>query len=164
MTSSHNHLATFREMDEEIPKEKFTVKKLAKVDVIEDTQKEKKETTVALALVKWISTIIIFAAVLTCLVGSKLTLISISQNLNSSDHEITDTSDLPDIAFVMIILIMVIPNVISFIRMLIISAFSSVDMWPSKKSFFFVSIHTSSYMLLYKETCLNETTVTNLLN
>lgn len=139
--ASNNHMATLNENSMEKPVERFTVRRPGKIEVIEEKQKDKKQTSVGLALVKWISTILMFLLTLSCLVASKITVISIAQTLNSSDKgEKRDTSLNPDVAYVMIILIMLIPNFISFLRTFASSAFSITDMWPSKKSFFFVSV------------------------
>jgi len=51
--------------------DRFTVKQLPKVEVIESQKKERSQTSVCLAVVKWIITIIMFCVTLFCLVARR---------------------------------------------------------------------------------------------
>jgi len=154
--NSTNFLATLNEMADK-PAEKFTVKRSPKIEIIENEEKKKtfgKETSVSLAIMKWIATIIMFLLTLGSLVASKVTVISIGQNMRPANFSAEDTkcqgnNCTADIAFTMMVYILLIPNIISFCRTFFNSAFSSSEFWPSLKSVLFVSKSYFSYCILY---------------
>ena len=144
--NSTNFLANLTESMTEKAPEKFTVKRTPKIDKISKKEKEAatgKETSVGLAVIKWFATIFMFCLTLFSLVSSKVTLISIGQNMkpvNVSAEDIKSEGEThrSDIAFTMMVLILIIPNSISFVRALF-SIFSSSEIWPSCKSVIYVS-------------------------
>ncbi|XP_057290350.1 uncharacterized protein LOC130613049 [Hydractinia symbiolongicarpus] len=123
--------------------QKFTVKTKSKIERIEENRKTDSQTSVCLALVKWIVTILMFLMTLSCLVASKMSIISIAIRLRpASFNKTTSTNCLPnnnceaETAFVMITLLITIPQVISLLRAIRNSAFSKTELWPSKFSIF----------------------------
>ena len=128
--------------------ERFTVKGTAKIEKIQKKEKEVatgKETSVWLAIMKWIATIIMFLLTTFFLVASKVTVISIGQNMrpvefNSNSTTCEGGNCRSDIAFTMMVYILIVPNLISFGRTLFSSAFSSSEFRPSCRSVMLVSV------------------------
>lgn len=139
---STNYLAELAESQSEKPEERFTVKRTSRIEIIESKEKEKqtgKQTSVGLAIIKWIATIVIFLLTVISLVSSKVTLISIGQfmrpaNFTGKTVKCNGKECTSDIAFAMIVWILLIPNMFSFFRTFGSSAFSNSALWPSKKS------------------------------
>ena len=130
------------------PTEEFTVESKPKVEIIKG--KTKQNTSICLSMFKWVVTFLIFCTILVSLVVSKLSLISLGQRLNhpniSTNSTLTSssldgavTSYDADVAYTMIILFMMIPHLISFIRAFCKSAFSSIELWPGRTSLVLVS-------------------------
>ena len=118
-------------MERSVQERKFTVQSEPKINIIESQSKKKEKSWTFVVVVKWVSTLFMFSATLFCLVASKLSLVSISQRLNDDKKEDNH------VAFVMLILIMMVPQVLAFFRSLASSAFSSKEYWPSKMAVFF---------------------------
>ena len=118
-------------MEKSVQERKFTVQSEPKINIIESQSKKKEKSWTFVVVVKWVSTLFMFSATLFCLVASKLSLVSISQRLNDDKKEDNH------VAFVMLILIMMVPQVLAFFRSLASSAFSSKEYWPSKMAVFF---------------------------
>ena len=124
----------------------YTVSRPPRIETMEKKKGEVGDrTSVCLSLFKWVVTIIMFSATLTSLVASKLSLISIGHHLKNG----TLRSELhgggggegdfdADVAFTMIVLFMLIPHVVSFLRTFSSSAFSREELWPSRKSIVWV--------------------------
>ena len=122
--------STMGTMEQSAEEKKFTVQ--SEIKIIESHNKKKEKKSWAfVVVVKWFSTLFMFSAILFCLVASKLSLVLISQRLN--DYKKGDDS----VAFLMLILIMMIPQFLAFFRSLASSAFSSKEYWPSKMAVFF---------------------------
>ena len=157
--NSTNFLADLKESMTEKPPERFTVKTISKIEQIEIDEKDVstgKETSVVLAIMKWFATIFMFILTMFTLVASKVTVISIGQNMrpvniNGNNTECKGEECRSDIAFTMMICILVIPNVITFARTFFNSAFSSSEFWPSCKSVVFVSIYI--FFINISKTC-----------
>ena len=118
--------------EKSVQERKFTVQSEPKINIIEGQSKKKEKSWTFVVAVKWVSTFFMFSATLFCLVASKLSLVSISQRLNDGNNK-----DNP-VAFVMLMLIMMIPQFLGFLRSLASSAFSSKEYWPSKAAVFWV--------------------------
>ena len=150
--NSTNLLANLAESKMEKSPERFTVKSTAKIEKIQKQEKEVatgKETSVWLAIMKWFATIVMFLMTTFFLVASKVTVISIGQIMRPVKTSANSTSCeggncRSDIAFTMMIYIMVIPNLISFARTFFSSAFSSSEFWPSCSSVMWVSVLCSN--------------------
>ena len=122
--------STMGTMEQSAEEKKFTVQSAIKI--IESHNKKKEKKSWAFVVVaKWFSTLFMFSAILFCLVASKLSLVLISQHLN--DYKKGDDS----VSFLMLLLIMMIPQFLAFFRSLASSAFSSKEYWPSKMAVFF---------------------------
>ena len=126
-------------MEKSVLERKFTVQSEPKINIIESQSKKKEKSWAFVVVVKWVSTLFMFSATLFCLVASKLSLVSVSQRLN--DDNATDNP----VAFVMLILIMMIPQFLAFLRSLARSAFSSKEYWPSKTAVFWVCFFNLSF-------------------
>ena len=121
-------------------KNQFSVNAKPKAEQIEEEKRKKVKTTVSLSIIKWIFTVFLFFGTLVCLIGSKLSLVSLSQRLNKAkfsskqqDHpqqSCKDDNCTSETAFVMVILIMMIPHGITFIKVFFNSAFSNEEVWP----------------------------------
>ena len=129
-------------MEKKVQEKRFTVQSEPKINIIEAQSRKGKKSWACLVLFKWVFTLFMFSATLFCLLASKLSLVSISQRLNDGNNR-----DNP-VAFVMLMLIMMIPQFLAFLRSLASSAFSSKEYWPSKMAVFWVCFFNLSYLLL----------------
>lgn len=138
------------ETGSEIKREKFTVKCKSKSEcIVEDKRASIEKPSIFLSLFKWIFTICMFFIILLCLILSKLCFISIGQQLGNGTFRSglfvnfqvkgNEENYNSDVAFTMVLFLMLIPHGISFMRSFAKSAFSTFEPWPSRKSIVWVS-------------------------
>ena len=124
----------------------FTVQSAPKIEIIEEkANKKKSRTSIWLSLLKWIFTLVMFSATLGCLVMSKVALISVGIHLKNgtarrttapSNETIPFKDHSADVSFTMMILFMLIPHAISFLRAFIDP---TTGKWPTWKTIAWVS-------------------------
>lgn len=112
----------------------YTVKQTAKVhrEILEDPR-----PSLWLSVVKWVVGIFLFVSVLTCLVASKISLLSIafyhkdlSENTSKKNRETI---------FIMIVLALMIPEAVMFLKACWTSLFRKSHKWPRAKAVLVVS-------------------------
>ena len=122
------------------PSEKieYTVNQTAKVhrESVED-----RRPSIWYSVVKWIVGIFLLISVLTCLVASKISLLSIACFHDPSGAR-SDTNR--ETIFIMVVLTLMLPEAVSFLKACWISLFRKNHKWPSAKAILVVS-------LLYRE-------------
>ena len=118
----------------------FTVNLPSKAEQLEAQKAKVQESSWLLSVFKILVTGFIAIALLLSLIATKLTIVSIGQQFNVSCTEpgciIERENETP---YIMMILIMMIPQFISFITAVGNSAFSSQP-WPSKHAIFWVNV------------------------
>ena len=111
----------------------YTVKQTAKV------HREKQQDlrpSIWLSVVKWVFGIFLFVCVLTCLVASKISLLSIASFRDEKSKANQET------IFIMIILALMIPEAVSFGKACWTSLFRKKHKWPRGRAILVVSICT----------------------
>ena len=113
----------------------YTVKQTAKVhrEKLEDPR-----PSIWLSVVKWVVGIFLFVSVLTCLVASKISLLSIAYYHKDS---IGDRRENRETIFIMIVLALMIPEAVSFLKACWTSLFRTSHKWPRTKAVLVVSYH-----------------------
>ena len=108
----------------------YTVKQTAKVhrEILEDPR-----PSVWLSVVKWVVGIFLFVSVLTCLVASKISLLSIAFYHKHSSRNNPETS------FIMIVLALMIPEAVMFLKACWTSLFRKSHKWPRTRAVLVVS-------------------------
>lgn len=106
----------------------YTVQQTAKVHL----EKEKdRRPPIFLSVVKWLVGFFLFFAVLTCLIASKVSLLSIA-------HYKTENRET---SFIMIVLTLMIPEAVSFFKACWKSLFRSGHKWPRTRAILVVSTY-----------------------
>ena len=123
---------------ESSPKIEYTVTQTAK---IHREKQQDSRSSVWLSVAKWIGGIFLFASVLTCLVASKISLLSMASfrwNTNVTDTQKKDPKQNQETLFIMIVLLLMIPEGYSFLMACWTSLFSKNHKWPCKKAIILV--------------------------
>ncbi|KAK3596694.1 hypothetical protein CHS0354_038031 [Potamilus streckersoni] len=118
----------------------LTVSEKSKVQKRQEAKEDVRHHPSRLVVfVKWFSSILIGLLFLSCLVLSKFTIVALSNTLNKNATGYTEVNcfgesmDNPRVVF-MILLLLLIPNVINFIRGIWLAFFRSDLPWPGKKA------------------------------
>lgn len=118
----------------------YTVRQTAK---IHREKEEDSRSSVWLSVAKCIVGILLFASVLTCLVASKISLLSMASfhwnSANATDIQKKDPKQNRETLFIMTVLVLMIPEGFSFLRACWTSLFSKNRKWPCKKAIIVVS-------------------------
>eukprot|EP00794_Sanderia_malayensis_P016107 gene16107-17728_t len=122
----------------------YTVKKPPKIEKLEKRNTDMHESSWLMSFIKCTVTIFMAVSLLLLLVASKLSFVSISQRITlanstkkavSNSHASCDGSTyVEETAFIMLVLLMMIPQLFCFVRSVANSAFRSSEPWPSKKA------------------------------
>lgn len=116
----------------------YTVKQTAKVHL---EKPQDPRSSLWLSVVKWVVGIFLFVSVLTCLVASKISLLSIAHY-----HE-KDLDQNQETVFIMIVLTLMIPEAVSFLKACWTSLFRANHKWPRGRAVLVVSL---AYSVVYK--------------
>jgi len=113
----------------------YTVKQTAKVhrEKLQDPR-----PSIWLSVVKWLVGIFLFVSVLTCLVASKISLLSVAYYRGSTDENCKSNRET---IFIMIVLALMIPEAVSFLRACWSSLLRKNHKWPRGKAVLVVSYH-----------------------
>eukprot|EP00112_Aurelia_sp_Birch-Aquarium-sp1_P009840 Seg2134.2 transcript_id=Seg2134.2/GoldUCD/mRNA.D3Y31 product="Chitin synthase chs-2" protein_id=Seg2134.2/GoldUCD/D3Y31 len=118
----------------------YTVKKQPKVEILEARKDKVRESSWVLSVLKLFITGFMSVGLLVLMVASKLSIIAIGQQWKGNGRNCTMKGDNKDgeneRAFVMLILIMMIPQLFSLLKSVGNSAFCSSEPWPSKAAAF----------------------------
>ena len=114
---------------------KYTVNQTAKVhrDSVED-----RRPSIWYSVVKWIVGIFLLISVLSCLVASKISLLSIAYYHESSGAKQSNDTNRETI-FIMVVLTLMLPEAVSFLKACWTSLFRKNHKWPSSKAILLVS-------------------------
>ena len=120
----------------------FTVKREPRVQKLEEKKNKVQESSWLLSIFKIIITGFIAVALLVSVVGTKLTLVAIGQQFNvtcylSPKGCIKEKGN--EVPYIMMVMIMMIPQFISFVKAAGNSLFASSEPWPSNQAVFWVS-------------------------
>ena len=154
-TSSTIKLKTMARKDTGDDNFKFTVSEESKVQKLEAEKVKVQESSWSLSIFKILLTGFIAVAFLFSVVATKLTVVAIGQQFNVSCTEPSCILEKENEApYIMMILIMMIPQFISFISALGNSAFSN-EPWPSKQALVWVSLYLLfiTHLLVYLTHC-----------
>ena len=136
---SNDAMSSLQRSQSSDPREKveYTVNQIAKVhrEKIEDPR-----PSVWYSVVKWIFGVFLFISVLTCLVASKISLLCIAHVHNKSQNA-TDHCNRETI-FIMVVLTLMLPEAVSFLKACWISLFRKSHKWPRAKAIIVVSLST----------------------
>ena len=116
----------------------YTVRQTAK---IHREKQQDSRSSVWFSVAKWIVGIFLFASVLTCLIASKISLLSMAsvRCANATDAQKKDPKQNQETLFIMTVLVLMIPEGFSFVRACWTSLFSKTRKWPCKKAIIVVS-------------------------
>jgi len=116
----------------------YTVRQTAK---IHREKQQDSRSSVWFSVAKWIFGIFLFASVLTCLIASKISLLSMAsfRLKNATDAQKKDPKQNQETLFIMTVLVLMIPEGFSFVRACWTSLFSKTRKWPCKKAIIVVS-------------------------
>ena len=114
----------------------YTVKQTAKVhrEKLEDPR-----PSIWLSVVKWLVGIFLFVSVLTCLVASKISLLSIAYYYDQTEKDDKDCNSNRETIFIMIVLALMIPEAVSFLKACWSSLLLKNHKWPRGKAVLVVS-------------------------
>ena len=115
----------------------YTVKKQPKVEILEERKDKVHESSWVLSVLKLFITGFMSAGLLVLVVASKLSIIAIGQQWSEKDKDCNKKGDNEKI-FIMLILIMMIPQLFSLLKSVGNSAFCTSEPWPSKAAAFWV--------------------------
>ena len=123
---------------ETLQKIEYTVRQTAK---IHREKQQDSRSSVWFSVAKWIVGIFLFASVLTCLIASKISLLSMASVRcpNVTDAQKKDPKQNQETLFIMTVLVLMIPEGFSFVRACWTSLFSKTRKWPCKKAIIVVS-------------------------
>lgn len=116
---------------------KYTVNEIAKVhrEKIEDPR-----PSVWYSVVKWIFGVFLLIAVLTCLVASKISLLCIAHVHVKKSQDCKDGRNCNrETIFIMVVLTLMLPEAVSFLKACWISLFRKSHKWPRVKAILVVS-------------------------
>jgi hypothetical protein len=113
----------------------LSVKKESKIERCTKKRVTSHGPSKIIVILKWLTTLIFAAVLLSSLVTSKLTVIGVSHYLNKD-------TDIKYQAFIMCLVILLVPNVISIFRSVWNIIGRSDIPWPNKKSIALVSLET----------------------
>lgn len=111
----------------------LSVKKESKIEQCNKKRITSHGPSRIIVILKWLTTLIFAAVLLSCLVTSKLTVIGLSRHLGNG-------TDAKYQAFIMCLVILFAPNVISIFRSIWNIIGRSDIPWPNKKSILLVSV------------------------
>lgn len=119
----------------------YTVKQTAKI--YREKQQDSR-SSLWLSVAKCVVGIFLFASVLTCLVASKISLLSMASfrwnTKNATDTQKKDPKQNQETLFIMTVLVLMIPEGFSFLMACWTSLLSRNRRWPCKKAIIVVSI------------------------
>ena len=117
----------------------YTVRQTAK---IHREKQQDSRSSVWLSVAKCVFGIFLFASVLTCLIASKISLLSMAsfRHKNATDAQKKDPKQNQETLFIMTVLVLMIPEGFTFLRACWTSLFSKSRKWPCKKAIIVVSI------------------------
>lgn len=119
----------------------YTVKQTAKIH--KEKQRDSR-SSIWLSVAKCVVGIFLFASVLTCLVTSKVSLLSMASfhwnTTNPTDTQKKDAKQNQETLFIMIVLVLMIPEGFSFLKSCWSSLLRKSHRWPCKKAIIVVSI------------------------
>ena len=121
----------------------YTVKQTAKIH--KEKQRDSR-SSLWLSVTKCIIGIFLFASVLTCLVASKVSLLSMA---SFSSRKPTDAKTNQETLFIMIVLVLMIPEGFSFLKACWTSLLRKNHRWPCKKALIVVSFLLKSKLSYY---------------
>lgn len=129
---------------------KFTVEQQPKVEILESHKAKVHESSWLLSICKIIVTGFIAVTLLCCVIATKLTLVAIGQQFNttctlSPNGCIKERQN--ETPYIMMVMIMMAPQFISFIRAAANSAFSKGEPWPSRKAIIWVTYFSIVFFL-----------------
>ena len=116
----------------------YTVRQTAK---IHREKQQDSRSSVWLSVTKCVFGIFLFASVLTCLIASKISLLSMASFRwnNATNVQKQDPKQNQETLFIMTVLVLMIPEGFSFLRACWTSLFSKTRKWPCKKAIIVVS-------------------------
>lgn len=132
---------------------KYSVKSRRKPRQSNKSRDFKNEVVIRVA--KWVTAFIIYGAVLSCVVTSKICLLVLGQQFKSIDETTTNSTTKyssetnKQALFLMLVLVLMIPEAVCFIITCWTSLLEKDRPWPSKQASIFVSIR-SSYLVIAK--------------
>lgn len=118
----------------------YTVRQTAK---IHREKQQDSRSSVWLSVTKCVFGIFLFASVLTCLIASKISLLSMASfrhSKNATDAQKKDPKQNQETLFIMTVLVLMIPEGFTFLRACWRSLFSKSRKWPCKTAIIVVSI------------------------
>ncbi len=127
----------------------YTVNKQAKIAKLEKRSTDVQESSLTLSCVKCAVAGFMAISLLLLLVASKVSLVSIAQRINLSNktknfpkHSVIACGGkyVEETAFIMLVLIMMVPQFFCFLSAVSNSAFCSSEPWPSKQAALWVRI------------------------
>lgn len=116
---------------ETTPKIEYAVSKTAKIN---REKPRESRSSVWLSIVKCLFGAFLFVSVLICLVASKLSLLSIAHYHGNASSGIERET-----LFIMIVVLLIIPEAYTLLKASWISLFSKTHKWPCRKAIFMVS-------------------------
>lgn len=137
---------------------KYSVKRRRKPRQSNKSRDFKNEVVIRVA--KWVTAFIIYGAVLSCVVTSKICLLVLGQQFKSIDETTTNSTTKyssetnKQALFLMLVLVLMIPEAVCFIITCWTSLLEKDRPWPSKQASIFVSIR-SSYLVIAKMNLFN---------
>ena len=118
----------------------YTINQTAKIH--REKQRDSR-SSIWLSVAKCIVGIFLFASVLTCLVASKICLLSMASfhwnTKTPSDAQKKDGTQNQETLFIMVVLVLMIPESFSFLKACWTSLLRKSHRWPSKKAIIVVS-------------------------
>ena len=117
---------------------KLTVGQTAK---IHREKQQDSRSSVWLSVAKCVFGIFLFASVLTCLIASKISLLSMAsfRHKNATDAQKQDSKQNQETLFIMTVLVLMLPEGFTFLRACWTSLFRKSRKWPCKKAIIVVS-------------------------
>lgn len=122
---------------------KLTVQCKAKLDV---EKVRDRRPSIWLSVFKWLFAILLSFSVLSCVVASKISLISIGIFYNTTRNTCANVVPVGyehETTFIMMVLVLMVPQFVSFVRSFRAGLFSEFHPWPSKSGIIWVSLRLS---------------------
>ncbi|XP_032230762.2 uncharacterized protein LOC5506512 [Nematostella vectensis] len=120
---------------------KYTVKQPSKITRLSERPKDPRPSA-WISGVKWVFAFFLSMSLLICIVSSKISLLSIAMYFNATrlptgvTHPEYGEQSQPETVFVMLILALMIPFALTFLRSCWVSLFRSSHLWPSNSALF----------------------------